>query len=121
MEQNVDNTPNLEQMMQLGISTARQGHKENARMIFRQVLDADKDNERAWLWMAQVAASREERVRYLQTVLRINPNNGTALKQLNQMKRKKESTNTQVIRYGILGLAVVFVLILFVVAAFALF
>ena len=32
------NSPNLEQLMQLGIQSARQGHKENARVIFQQIL-----------------------------------------------------------------------------------
>jgi thioredoxin-like negative regulator of GroEL len=108
MSTGVENTPNLEQLMQLGIQTARQGNKENARMIFQRILDADKQNERAWLWMAAVAETPMDRIRYLNTVLQINPNNATAQRELNQMKKKKETSNTQVLRYGALGLVVVF-------------
>jgi hypothetical protein len=105
------NVPNLEQLMQLGIQTARQGNKQNARMIFQQILDADKQNERAWLWMAAVAETPTDRARYLNTVLRINPHNDTAQRQLNQMKVKQESSNSQVLLYGGIGLAIILLLI----------
>lgn len=105
------NKPNLEQLMQLGIQTARTGNKQNARMIFQQVLDQDKENERAWLWMAAVAETPMERLRYLNTVLHINPGNQTALRQLEKMKIKKETSNSQVIRYGFIGLSIVVVLL----------
>ncbi|MBN1562454.1 MAG: hypothetical protein JXA10_01345 [Anaerolineae bacterium] len=103
--------PNLEQLMQIGIQTAREGHKPNARVIFQQILDVDKQNERALLWMAAVAATPEDRLRYLNTVLRINPNNRTAKKQLESMKRKKASNNSQVMRYGLFFLVAVIILV----------
>lgn len=113
---NSANKPNLEQLMQLGIQTARAGHKPNARMIFQQVLDQDKENERAWLWMAAVAETPMERLRYLNTVLRINPNNQLALNQLDKMKKRKVSSNTLVIRYGFMGLGTIAILLACVIA-----
>jgi len=104
-------SPNLEQLMQLGIQTARKGNKPNARMIFQQILDADKQNERAWLWMAAVSETPEDRYRYLRTVLRINPNNQTALRELKKMQQRRESSNTQALRYGLIGLIIIVVLI----------
>ncbi len=106
--------PTLEDLMQLGIQAARQGNKASARLFFQQVLDADKHNERAWLWMAYVDETHEERVRFLNTVLQINPNNTTARSELEKMRRRLESSNTLVLRYGFMGLAVV--LILFAIA-----
>lgn len=112
----MDSTPpNLEQLLQLGIQTAREGNKASARVIFQQILDADKQNERAWLWMASVAETPADHLRYLKTVLRINPNNQAALRELDKMKRKKESSNTQVMRYGIVGVALLLILIVFAV------
>lgn len=108
-------TPNLEQLMQLGIQTARQGNKQNARMIFQQVLDTDKTNERAWIWMAAVAETPVDRARYLKTALQINPQNPTALRELRQMEHKRETNNSQVMVYGGIGLAVVLLLIAVVV------
>ena len=113
------NIPNLEQLMQLGIQTARQGNKENARVIFQQVLDSDSHNERAWLWMAEVAETPVDRVRYLNTVLRINPQNRTAQRELNRLKKGQESSTSQVLVYGGIGLAIIILLIavaLFVLA-----
>lgn len=108
--QNNTNAPNLEQLMQLGIQTARKGNKQSARMIFQQILDADKQNERAWLWMAAVAESTEDRVRFLNTVLRLNPNNQTAQHELQRLQKKAESSNTQVMRYGFMALGAIIVL-----------
>jgi hypothetical protein len=119
MNTNPNNIPNLEQLMQLGIQTAKQGNKPNARVIFQQILDADKQNERAWLWMAAVAETPYDRIRYLRTVLNINPNNATALRELNQMRTKQESSNSQVLVYG--GIALVFVFALVVLALVAVF
>jgi GrpB-like predicted nucleotidyltransferase (UPF0157 family) len=104
-------SPNLEQLMQLGIQTARKGNKPNARMIFQQILDADKQNERAWLWMAAVAETPEDRFRYLRTVLRINPHNQTALRELKKMQQRRESSNSQALRYGLIGLVIILILI----------
>jgi GrpB-like predicted nucleotidyltransferase (UPF0157 family) len=104
-------SPNLEQLMQLGIQTARKGNKPNARMIFQQILDADKQNERAWLWMAAVAETPEDRFRYLRTVLRINPHNQTALRELKKMQQRRESSNSLALRYGLIGLVIILVLI----------
>lgn len=105
-----ENEPTLEDLMQLGIQAARQGNRTNARLLFQQVLDADKRNERAWLWMASVADTYEERLRFLQTVLRINPNNAVARRELERIRRKHETSNSVVLRYGLISLAVFAVL-----------
>lgn len=112
---NSDNVPNLEELMQLGIQTARQGNRQSARMIFQQVLATDKQNERGWLWMAAIADTPAERARYLRTVLQINPNNAKAQKELNQLLKKRATSNSQAFTYGMIGLAVVAVLIVLAV------
>jgi hypothetical protein len=113
-------TLNLEQLMQLGIQTARTGNKPSARVIFQQILDIDKKNERAWLWMAAVADSPADRARYLNTVLRLNPRNATALRELDKMRRTQLSSNTRVLRFGFFLLAALLVLIVLALAiAFA--
>ncbi|MCZ7540613.1 MAG: hypothetical protein M5U29_12035 [Anaerolineae bacterium] len=107
--------PTLEDLMQMGMQAARQGNRPNARLFFQQVLDADKHNERAWLWMASVAETQEERIRFLKTVLRINPNNSVAREELERMRRRRETSNTLVLRYGLIGLALAVVLFFIVV------
>lgn len=115
-----DDEPNLEELMQLGIQSARNGNTENARVIFQQVLDADAQNERAWLWMAAVAETPADRVRYLNTVLRINPNNPTAQRELKQLQEKQESSVGQAFRYGMIILALIVVLIVLAIAVLVL-
>jgi cytochrome c-type biogenesis protein CcmH/NrfG len=80
-------------------------------MIFQQVLAQDPENERAWLWMAAAAETPSDRVRYLNTVLQLNPHNTTAKKELERIQHRLESSNTQVIRYGLMGLGVFAVLV----------
>jgi hypothetical protein len=110
------NIPNLEQLLQLGIQAARKGNIAGARVMLQQVIDGDKTNERAWLWMAAIADTSEDRRRYLNAVLRLNPGHPTALRELEKLNRKQVSSNTQVIRYGMMGLFVLLVLIVIAVA-----
>ncbi|NLX10974.1 MAG: hypothetical protein GXY36_15095 [Chloroflexi bacterium] len=106
-----ENTPNLEELMQLGIQSARHGNKPNARVIFQQVLDADKRNERAWLWMAAVAETPIDRVRYLRTVLQLNPNNSTAQRELKKLEKKQRVGNSKALLVGTIGLLIVLAII----------
>ena len=110
-------TPNLEQLLQIGIQSARQGNAENARVIFQQVLDTDKNNERAWLWMASVAETSADRQRYLRTVLTINPDNHTAQRELKKVESRRQSNNSRVLVYGSIALAVSLILIAVAVIA----
>ncbi len=110
-DQQDSNSPNLEQLMQIGIQTARQGNMENARVIFQQVLDADKNNERAWLWMASVAENPMDRIRYLRTVLALNPENRTAQRELKKVESRTKSNNSRVLAYGSIALAISLILI----------
>jgi hypothetical protein len=109
------NTPNLEQLLQLGIQAAKKGNRPGARVMLQQVIDADKTNERAWLWMAAIAETSEDRRRYLNAVLRLNPENPTARRELEKLNRKQVSSNTQVIRYGMMGLLALLVLVVIAV------
>ncbi|MBZ0310386.1 MAG: hypothetical protein K8I82_30270 [Anaerolineae bacterium] len=108
---NADN-PNLENLLQMGITAAKQGNHDAARLFFKQVLDADKKNERAWVWMARVAEDPLKRQQYLETALKINPNNKAA-RQLKKKMFRKRSANEQ----RTLALGVLFVLVILVVAA----
>ena len=98
--------PNLDDLMRLGVRTAKAGNKQNARVIFQQVLDLDKRNEAAWLWMASLAENSVDRRRYLETVLQLNPGNQTAAKQLAVMDQAVKSSEGASMRVGIMILAV---------------
>jgi len=108
--------PNLDDLMRLGVRTAKAGNRDNARVIFQQVLDQDKRNEAAWLWMASLAENNLDRRRYLETVLQLNPNNPTAARQLAAMDQVVQKSEGASVRLGVMILAVL-ILALAVVGA----
>ena len=113
------NAPNLEELMQLGIRTAKAGNTDNARVIFQKVLDADKRNERAWLWMASVAENDIKRRQYLETVLRINPNNLNAHKYLDALDSAVDRVEGNSMALGVMiviALVVILVIVLFIIS-----
>ncbi|MCS6872276.1 MAG: hypothetical protein RML95_11995 [Anaerolineae bacterium] len=92
---------NLESLMQVGIAAARNKNKEAAKGIFTQVLNIDRRNERAWLWLAAVEEDQTERRRILQTVLSINPENRRARELLEAMDRQVELSERASMRLGV--------------------
>ena len=111
-------SPNLEQLLQLGIRTARQGNKQSARVIFQQVLDANKNEERAWIWMAWAAENDVDRRRYLETVLKLNPRNEKAKQYLAELENQKVTGEGQTLIRGllILGILIALVIVVFIAA-----
>jgi hypothetical protein len=107
--------PNLDDLMRLGINTAKQGNRDNARVIFRQVLDADKRHVGAWLWMASLAESNVDRRRYLETVLRLDPNNETATKQLAKLDQAVSRSENASLRFGVMVVLVLIVAMVIVI------
>ncbi len=94
-------SPNREELLQMAIRSAKQNNKDGARVMFRQVLDQDKKNETAMLWMAKLANSPTERKQWLERVLQVNPDNETAAKTLERMQQnKEESESRKLVTYG---------------------
>lgn len=75
----------LQALLRTGIQAARNGNKQVARHIFEQVLEQDDRNELAWLWMASVVDSVDERHICLRNVLEINPENTHAREALRKL------------------------------------
>jgi Tfp pilus assembly protein PilF len=107
--------PNLDDLMRLGMSTAKQGNRDNARVIFRQVLDADKRHVGAWLWLASLAENNTDRRRYLETVLRLDPDNETAKKQLAKLDQAVSRSENASLRFGIMIVAVLVIALVLVI------
>ncbi|MFN8379737.1 MAG: hypothetical protein U0452_13810 [Anaerolineae bacterium] len=76
---------NLERNLREGIEAARRGDKLTARRLLQQVLQQDRTNETALLWMASVVDTVPEKRAYLEQVLRVNPNNDRARQALERM------------------------------------
>lgn len=75
--------------VQRGIDASKETHKDFAKQCFLQAIVHDNQNEMAWLWLASVSASEDEKRAYLQKVLEINPQNETALFSLNSLKNQR--------------------------------
>ncbi len=65
--------------LQRGIEASKKSQKEFARRNFLQAIAHDEENETAWLWLASVSDSVEEKNIYLRKVLNLNPENENAL------------------------------------------
>lgn len=75
----------LQAKLQQGIEAARKGDKVTAQKLLRQVTGGDPDNEVAWMWLASVSETLQERRACLEQTLRINPNNTRARQALEQL------------------------------------
>lgn len=76
---------NPQDKLKQGIAAAQRGDKTAARRLLQQVLSEDRDNELAWIWMASVVDSVDERRACLERVLKINPNNARAKEALRRL------------------------------------
>ena len=82
---------NLQNILENGITAARSGDLATARKLLSQVLEEDPENELALMWMASSVTSPAERRKYLQQVVRINPDNARARQALSQLSTKRGS------------------------------
>ncbi|MGC2238809.1 MAG: response regulator [Pyrinomonadaceae bacterium] len=74
--------------VQRGIDASKEIQKDFAKQCFLQAIVHDNQNEMAWLWLASVSDSDEEKTSYLQKVLSINPENVTAQASLKSIKKQ---------------------------------
>ncbi len=75
----------LQEKLKAGIEAARANDKASAQRLLRQVTTGDPRNEVAWMWLASVSDTVQERRACLEQVLRLNPNNSRARDALNQI------------------------------------
>lgn len=57
---------------------AKSGEKDKARRLLEQVIEADPANETAWLWLSAVVDTKAEKIKCLETALKLNPTNQEA-------------------------------------------
>ena len=71
------------------VQAIRLGQKAFAREILADILREDPVNEHAYIWSAAIAETREEAVRCLERVLKINPENTLAANALAAQRLEK--------------------------------
>ncbi len=76
-------------LVQRGIDALGDNRKDFARQCFEQAIEHEAENEMAWLWMASVSDSEEEKIVCFEKVLIANPNNETAKTSLNSIQSQK--------------------------------
>lgn len=81
----------MSDMLQQAIAAIKSGDKNTGKQLLLEILTSDQRNEGAWLWMTQVASSDHERMKCLQNVLKINPNNETAKHGIALLQQKQSS------------------------------
>ncbi len=64
--------------VQRGIEASKDSQAAFAKQCFLQAIVHDDKNEMAWLWLASISNSVDEKKSHLQKVLKINPENETA-------------------------------------------
>lgn len=72
-----------------GAVSLKQGNRERARELLLRVVEADEQNEEAWLWLSGAVDDREDQETALLNVLDINPTNEAARHGLSVLKAQK--------------------------------
>jgi len=75
----------LERKLQQGIDAVRRNDRATARRLLEEVIEADENNELAWMWLASTVTTLSERRQCLERVLEINPDNNRAREALRQL------------------------------------
>jgi len=77
-------------LLEQGIAALKAGRKAKARNLLMQVVQQDKRNEVAWLWLSGTVDTDKERRICLENVLAINPNNEVARRGLASLTAKED-------------------------------
>ena len=115
-------SPNREQLLKMAIQSAKQGNRDGARVMLRQIVQQDPKNEQAMLWLAKIATSPTERKKWLERVLTVNPDNQTAQNAIDRMVQSREASESRkMMTYGsmVIGAAMLLILVFTAVWAFA--
>jgi tetratricopeptide (TPR) repeat protein len=81
----------VDELLQEGIAAAKSGQRERAYDLLMQVVEEDKENVLAWLWLSGVADSLDDREICLENVLALDPTNAAARKGLAQVREQKKA------------------------------
>lgn len=75
--------------LQQAIAAIKSGDKGTGKKLLIETLKVDRRNEDAWLWMTKIVSSNDERIKCLENVLKINPNNETAKRGVALLQQKQ--------------------------------
>ncbi|PJF40037.1 MAG: hypothetical protein D6737_19130 [Chloroflexi bacterium] len=108
--------PNREELLMMAIRSARSNNIEGARVMFQQVLRQDRHNERALMWMAQIARSKSERKQWLERVLAVNPDNDKAREALKKIEYSQSAReNRTLVLFGAIAAILIIIALIVIV------
>jgi len=75
-------------LLRQGIAALKAGRKAEARNLLTQVVERDERNEMAWLWLSGAVDTDEDRLICMENVLTINPNNESAQRGIEVLRKR---------------------------------
>lgn len=86
------NTPNREELFNMAVEAAKnRDSRKGARMMFRQVLEQNRRDYRAMMWLAKLAPNEKEKEAWLKRVLEVKSDYLPAHEALEKMTYDKLS------------------------------
>lgn len=79
-------------LFRAAVNEARAGNHKKSRVMLRQLLYDDPQNELAWLWLSKVSESREDKIDALEMALSLNPSRQETAVLLQKLKQPPPSS-----------------------------
>lgn len=77
------------------IALSRAGKKTEARILLKQIVASDPQNETAWLWFADSFSKISSKIKAIELWMRIDPNSETARRALSRVRQFLDEGNSQ--------------------------
>jgi len=84
----------IDDLLKKGIAAYKDGRNEEAQGLLKQVVQQDRQNELAWLWLSGTFNTDAEQRKCLERVLSINPDNVTAQRGIKALQMASEAVST---------------------------
>lgn len=84
----------VDDLLKQGIDALNMGQKEKAHSLFMQIVERDKHNEMAWLWLSGTVDTDEDRHICLKNVLVINPDSEVAQRGLEKLQGGSQGSSS---------------------------
>ena len=79
--------------LQQATEAIKAGHKKTARQLLHQIVQAEPNNEIAWLRLATITGDLNQQHQLLERVLALNPGNEPALRRIKELEQMRQVSN----------------------------
>jgi tetratricopeptide (TPR) repeat protein len=81
-------TQPADELLSRAVAAARVGERDEARRLLEELTQLEPDSAEAWLWLADVSTSPEEKRRHFERVLQLDPESRDAAAGLERLAQK---------------------------------